>query len=112
MTDGTLYQGFVFKYHLDSTGRLSGMMITDPKRYKRQELLKDREQGKARGTDSYWSKIPSRQMYLLADKIINININYAAATTPKSVADFVREVADRSLPTLSVTITSPPKEDS
>jgi hypothetical protein len=110
MTNGTLYQGFVFKHYLDSAGRLAGLIITEPRRYNRQQLLKDREQGAAKRTDTYWREIPSRQMYLLADKILNINVNYAAATTPKSVADFVQEIAARPLPTLSVTIIPPPKK--
>jgi hypothetical protein len=110
MTNDILYQGFVFKHYVDATGRLVGMIITEPKRYNRHQLLKDREQGQVKRTDTYWREIPSRQMYLLADKILNINVNYAAATTPKSVADFVQEVAERPLPMLSVTIVPPPKK--
>lgn len=112
MTDGALYQGSVFKHCLDNNGELAGMIITEPKRYGRQQLLADREKNIEKPTDSYWRPIPSRQMYLMADKIMNINVNYAeASTSTYGVMSFLEEVADRPLPGIAVTISqNPPKQ--
>jgi hypothetical protein len=71
-----LYKGHVVSYFLDKEGELSGVFLAFPRRFDRQGLLKDRENNRRRPSDEYWTTIPSNNLYIPSDKIVNLNVLY------------------------------------
>lgn len=99
-TNDTLYQGFVAE-HFVQDGKLTGIILDEPKRFERKLYLKEREGGKSPDKKLFWIPIPSEHMYFFSDKIVNINLTYISATgTPadaEAVRVFVSEVLGRSI---------------
>ena len=90
-TDGTLYNGEVTQYFLDGS-KLSGLILVKPKRFDRRTYLADRDKGLTPDKAQYWKVIPSAKLYLIADKILNINLNYSPyESLPGPVKDFIAE---------------------
>jgi hypothetical protein len=75
-SDGMLYQGEVDDFHVNSEGRLMGILMKNARRYLRAEFLEDRKANKDRPRESYWRAIPGESFYLIADKISNLNLSY------------------------------------
>jgi hypothetical protein len=72
-----LYKGHVLDFFLDKEGQLSGIFLEYPWRFDRQGLLRDIEKGTAKSdTDFYWKKIPSNNLYISNEKIVNLNVRY------------------------------------
>ena len=72
-----LYKGHVLDFFLDKDGELSGIFLEYPRRFDRPGLLRDIEKGKAKSdTDSYWKRIPSNNLYISNEKIVNLNVRY------------------------------------
>jgi hypothetical protein len=71
-----LYKGRVLNFFLDKEGELSGIFLEYPRRFDRPGLLRDIEKGKKVDHDSYWRKIPSNNLYIPNDKIVNLNVRY------------------------------------
>ncbi len=71
-----LYNGHVVNFFLDKEGELSGIFLKYPRRFDRQGYLRDAEKGVAAGTDSYWRKVPSSNLYIPNEKIVNLNVRY------------------------------------
>lgn len=80
----TLYQGEMIDYFLRD-GELSGILLKNPRRFDRVPYIKAKENGEKPDPNEYWRSIPSISLYFLADKILNVNINYT--TTSKMVRD-------------------------
>ncbi|MCU1310321.1 MAG: hypothetical protein JWO20_1446 [Candidatus Angelobacter sp.] len=84
MSDDTLYSGRVFQHYLDLGGQLTGLIIVEPKRFDRRQYLIDKdachdiEARKKINPKEYWRNIPSAKLYLFADKIVNLNLNYVS----------------------------------
>ena len=75
-----LYKGRVTEYFLDKEGELSGIFLGQPRRFDRSGLLRDIKEEKAkRDMESYWRDIPSNNLYISSDKIINLNVRYLTA---------------------------------
>jgi hypothetical protein len=75
-----LYKGRVNSYFLDKEGELSGLFLESPRRFDRQALVRDKEQkAPKRDNDSYWTDIPSNNLYIPSDKITNLNVRYMTA---------------------------------
>ncbi len=74
--DGTLYQGEVGDYHVDGNSCLTGILMRNSRRFDRRGYARDKEDKKAGPTENYWRKIPGHALYILADKILNLNITY------------------------------------
>jgi hypothetical protein len=67
----------VLDFFLDKEGQLSGVFLEYPWRFDRQGLLRDIGKGTAKpDADSYWKKIPSNNLYISNEKIINLNVRY------------------------------------
>ena len=80
--DGTLYQGTLGDYFLRIDGELSGVVLQGPpRRFNRAQYLKVKDSGKVLNKENYWSEIPSQNLYFLADKILNMNLNYITKST-------------------------------
>lgn len=71
-----LYKGHVLNFFLDKEGELSGIFLEYPRRFDRQGLLRDLDKGVHNSTDSYWRRIPSNNLYIPNDKIVNLNVRY------------------------------------
>jgi hypothetical protein len=84
MSDDTLYRGDIAEHFLDREGNLSGLFLTNPTRFDRRKYLKDIDAwGIARPKAFYWHPIPSAKLYLVGDKILNLNLNYSSPTAIK-----------------------------
>jgi hypothetical protein len=70
-----VYQGRLSRYFLKD-GELSGIFISDPKRFNREKYLKDKEDGQNPQKENYWVPILSNHLYFFAEKILNINLTY------------------------------------
>jgi hypothetical protein len=77
MTDDTLYRGDVADHFLDKDGNLAGLFLANPTRFDRRTYLKEKDAwGVTRSTSVYWRPIPSAKLYLIGEKIVNLNLNY------------------------------------
>jgi hypothetical protein len=79
-TNGTLYQGVVTQ-HFVKDGTLTGIFLTEPKRFKRDQYARDSNESEKTGGEKpdknkYWQEIPSQNLYFFADKIFNMNLTY------------------------------------
>lgn len=105
MTDGTLYRGIVADHFLDKDGNLAGLFLEKPSRYDRRAQLRERDSwGTSRESKAYLRPIPSAKLYLVADKIVNLNLNFEP---PIAIADIVqRFVAALRRSPISVSVSS------
>jgi hypothetical protein len=87
-SDNVLYKGQVWDHSLGKEGQLAGIILFDAHRYARDEYRKDKEKGEVNKTD-YWHKIPGTKLYLLGDKILNINLSYEGPTPAPDVMERV-----------------------
>ncbi len=103
-SEGTLYQGTVSDHFLDVDGMLSGVILTEPRRFDRRTYLKDKDEGTKKETETYWRDIPSAKLYIFADKISNINLNYQPELpSTKAITDILEKLG-KAGQTYSVTI--------
>jgi hypothetical protein len=86
-TDGTLYQGEVGDFFVDANGALTGFLLKKARRFLRDDYKKDRTEGKSEPPGKYWRAIPGDSLYLLADKISNLNLSYLAAKPLNELAE-------------------------
>jgi hypothetical protein len=112
MTDNTLYRGDVAEHFIDREGNLSGLFLADPKRFDRRAQLREQDTwGSARGLPAFWREIPSAKLYLLADKIVNLNLNYQPPLNTTDSEDIVKKfVYGKGIPRnveFTITITAP-----
>jgi hypothetical protein len=90
-TDGTLYNGEVTQYFLDGS-KMSGMILGKPRRYDRRTYLADVDKGLKPDKTKYWKDIPSTKLYIFADRILNINLNYLPYDSmPGPARDFIAQ---------------------
>jgi hypothetical protein len=72
-----LYKGHVADFFLDNEGQLSGIFLKYPRRFDRVRFLNDIAQGVAHpDTESYWRNIPSNNLFIPYDKIVNLNVRH------------------------------------
>ncbi len=111
MTDNTLYRGDVGAYFVDKDGHLSGLFLVNPKRFDRSALLTEREAwGSNRSAAVFWRDIPSTKLYLVGDKIVNLNLNYESPTAPPQLIEkFLARTQTRPF---TVSISAPARETS
>ena len=112
MTDDTLYSGEVVDHFVNKDGALSGLFLKNPRRFDRARYLKEKEEwGITRPTNTFWRNIPSAKLYLIADKIVNLNLNYEPPRVEDVRADTVERylLKYQKLP-FDVTISSRPRD--
>src|SRR6266446_3377881 len=72
-----LYKGHVLNFFLDKDGELSGIFLEYPRRFDRRNFLRDSDRVNASiDTTPYWKRIPSNNLYIPNDKIVNLNVRY------------------------------------
>ena len=80
LTEGDhLYQGDVAEYFVDSEGALSGLILSNPRRFDRQGYLNAKQTNRDVKSDAYWKEIPSANLYLPREKLLNLNVRYPIA---------------------------------
>ncbi len=96
MLDGDrLYRGTVGSYFLDKDGGLSGLMITNARRFDRRRYLRDEAAGAAAPEASdYWRMIPGAKLYLPCNRIINLNFRYEPVL-PRAAAELMESLLRR-----------------
>jgi len=94
MSDNTLYRGEVVDHFQDKDGNLSGIFLGNPVRFDRKTYLNEKERwGVVRPTSVFWREIPSAKLYLFADKIVNLNLNYEPPTAiPEVIERYVSQL--------------------
>jgi hypothetical protein len=109
-SEGTLYQGTVSDYFLSLDGMLTGLILTEPRRFDRRSYLQEKDKGDKKDKkdkkdlETYWREIPSAKLYMFADKIANINLNYEPEVpSKKAVTDIVEKLVKAGT-TFSITI--------
>lgn len=102
MTDNTLYTGEVADHFLDKDGNLAGLFLAKPKRFDRRALLRERESwGTNRPATAFWHDIPSAKLYLVGDKIVNLNLRYES---PSPNAELIEKYLSRTQPQFKFTV--------
>jgi hypothetical protein len=109
-TDGHLYAGTVADYSLKAGDELSGLLLTDCKRYRFQNLDDDRKAGLNPDPKTYWTKIPGAKLYLFAERISNLNIRYV--TPELELLQDVKRLIESMNLGKSVTVSLEPSEKS
>jgi len=96
-SDGTLYRGIVFTHSITKDSQLSGVVLTDAKRFRREDYLNDKEKRVVK-SDDYWRPIPGKQFYILASKILNLNLSYEGLQpSPKAMEDVISRLLRRDI---------------
>lgn len=101
-TDGHLYAGTVADFSLRADGELSGLLLTDCKRYRFQHLEDDRKAGLKPDPKEYWKDIPGAKLYLFAERISNLNIRYE--TPELELLKDVKRLLEKMNPNESITV--------
>ncbi len=109
-TGDNLYRGKVSEYFLDTGGRLSGLILTDTLRFDRRTYLQDKDSGRGPDVRGYWKEIPGAKLYLFADKILNLNLNYESPEpSAEIVEEFLRKYLATAIPPFHVEIRGSPE---
>lgn len=74
-SEGILYRGKVVEHSSDKNGRLVGIIISHAFRFRRDDYVEDKKNGSVDSKD-YWRLIPGSQLYIMAEKIQNLNLSY------------------------------------
>lgn len=77
--DGNLYQGRVADYFIDSTGKLTGILLEHVSRFDRQAYLDAKGDSKASefvASTDFWKNIPSQNFYISQGSISNLNVRF------------------------------------
>jgi hypothetical protein len=85
--DRKLYRGTVGDYHIDKDSALTGILLEDAYRYDRRKYEAELAKGEPGPSDRYWRKIPGHALYLLSDKIHNLNISYPSKVPMERVVE-------------------------
>lgn len=93
--DHKLYRGAVGDYHIDKDGHLTGILLKDALRYDLRKYDSDFKKGDTGPSENYWRKIPGHALYILAEKIHNLNVSY-----PSEIP--MDEVAEKSLKDMNI----------
>ena len=75
-TDDHLYHGSVENYHLESDGKLRGLLLGGVYRFDRVEYVKAKQHQASPSKAEFWREIPGQNLYVLGARIANMNISY------------------------------------
>lgn len=97
-TTDHLYRGKISEHFTDAVGKLTGLILTEAKRYDRRTYLRDSENNLGRNSEDYWREIPGAKLYISADKIVNLNLNYESDEPQEdALLGFLRERLKRAV---------------
>jgi hypothetical protein len=75
-TDDHLYHGVVENYHVERDGKLRGILLGGVYRFDRPGYLKVKDAPGAPSKGKFWKQIPGQNVYVLSERIANLNISY------------------------------------
>jgi hypothetical protein len=108
-TTDTLYRGRISEHFIDATGKLTGLILTEAQRFDRRKYLQDWEADRQLKSSDYWREIPGAKLYMFADKIVNLNLNYESAEPSEDAFEkFIRERLNQAV---RIKFTSRPRND-
>ena len=91
-TTDNLYRGRISEHFIDTDGKLTGLILTEAKRFDQRTYLRDCDSKNQRESEEYWREIPGAKLYMFADKIVNLNMNYESPEpTAEVLAKFLSE---------------------
>jgi hypothetical protein len=90
-SDDHLYRGVVANHYVDREGKLSGILLKGVIRFDRVNYLREKAAGSARPISNYWKPIPGQNVYVFAEKIININLAYEVPA-PRLIQQIVQNL--------------------
>lgn len=77
VSNGLLYQGTYLQHLLDGEAKLAGIVLSNPRRFLRDEYAKERSAGTAAlKKEDFWKPIPSKSLFIPGNSIVNLNVNY------------------------------------
>jgi len=111
-----LYQGDVIEHFLDREGALSGLILENPRRFDRVRYLRAKDEEDSVKADDYWRDIPSSNLYIPKEKILNLNLQYPPVeATPAQAKSAVTATEELSKEGIELTVDIPrdgPSDDS
>jgi hypothetical protein len=75
-TDDHLYHGVVENYHVEKDGKLRGILLGGVYRFDRPDYLSAKRANASPVKAKYWKQIPGQNVYVLSERIANLNISY------------------------------------
>lgn len=75
-TDDHLYHGSVENYHLESDGKLRGILLGGVYRFDRAEYAKAKQSDSPPPKAQFWKEIPGQNLFVPGGHIANMNISY------------------------------------
>lgn len=87
-----LYRGVVSEHFVDSDGKLTGLILTEALRFDRRSFLQDKDAKLSPETEAYWHSVPGAKLYVFADKIVDLNLNYES---PEPSLEMVEKYIER-----------------
>ena len=77
--NGILYAGRLADKVLTASGELQSITLGKPRRFKREEYLKDKEADPSVNSDKYWKPIPGQMFVIVASEISTVNVRHIPA---------------------------------
>lgn len=87
-----LYRGVVSEHFVDGDGQLTGLILTEALRFDRRSFLQDKDAKMNPETEAYWHSVPGAKLYVFADKIVDLNLNYES---PEPSLEMVERYIER-----------------
>jgi hypothetical protein len=87
-----LYRGVVSEHFVDGDGKLTGLILTEALRFDRRSFLQDKDAKMNPETETYWHSVPGAKLYVFADKIVDLNLNYES---PEPSLEMVERYIER-----------------
>lgn len=81
---GILYKGDLEKAILAPDGSFSGVLLSDPARFRREEFLEHLKEGKEPSPNDYWTKIAGKTFIVLAKDISTINLEHVKPSAERA----------------------------
>lgn len=102
-----LYRGTIKDLLLGPDGSLSGLLLSNAHRYKREEYLteKSQEHAPSLDTEAYWKKIPGYGFLIMASEIVTINLRQY---DPKEDPELMRQIREILKETVTASWRTPP----
>lgn len=86
---------------------LSGLFLANPYRFDRRTYLREKDRWSvSRPTSFYWRPIPSAKLYLIGEKIVNLNLNYEPPTADAATATIERYLSKLQKRPIAVSVIS------
>lgn len=95
-----LYRGRIGDYFLNKSGELSGLLLKDVARFRRNDYedARDRQAGENIDREPFWRKIPGANFYIPASQMTNLNLRFpyeSSSDLTDHLLDFLKQLGVR-----------------